>query len=312
MHCLGLDIGYGEIKAVYRDETGAIRHIICPSIYAKVIRNSMSSSNSIISVAGQDYYVGEDARKEIGQISPADYTDILECTSIFSAFVKREMGVSENISVVGSVPPNDWQKHNAFKDELEKNFDMASVALQGMGAIETVIDRIEAGSRVLVLDIGYNTVDHLLVDKKENGGLEICRGGTWRDAGVTFLVSQFKAEIDDTELRNLRFHVLKEFLRNGKASFHGQDIDLSGAKRRAELQYRRITGSRIKEELGGEAQSLNAMVCCGGGVHYMEMEGFFGRLPVIQTPRTEFANAHGQMLIAEKGENDPLIHESAA
>lgn len=312
MHCLGLDIGFGEIKAVYRDETGTIRHIICPSIYARAIRNSMSSGNNIISVAGQDYYVGEEARKESGQISPADYRDILECTAIFSAFVKREMGVSENISVVGSVPPDDWRHYDVYKQELEKNFDMASVTPQGMGAMQTIVDRIAPGSRVLLLDIGYNTVDHLLIDKGKDDTFKIHGGGTWRDAGVTSLVGLFKAEIDDPALRNLRFHVLKEFLRDGKASFHGQNIDLSGAKRRAEDQYRRITNSRIKEELAGEAQSLNAMVCCGGGVYYMEMEGFFGKLPVIQTPNSEFANAYGQMLIAEGLKVVPITQESAA
>lgn len=307
MHCLGLDIGFGEIKAVYRDETGEIQYIICPSIYARARRNPLASSDNIITVAGQDYYVGEEARKEITQISPADFKDILECTAIFAAFVKQEMGVSENITAVGSVPPDDWQRMNEYRRQLEQNFGATSaVAPQGLGAIETVRDRISIGGRTLVLDIGYNTVDHLVVDRREDGELYPVDGGTWRDSGITLLVDIFQSEIGDTELSKQRFHQLKEFLRDGKASLHrGGDIDLSGPKRRAIEHYREAISSRIKEELSGKAKLFDTMVCCGGGMHYMgEMDGFFGGLPVIMAPRVEFANAIGQMLIAEKYETE--------
>ena len=163
-----------------------------------------------------------------------------------------------------------------------------------------VLDDLLPESRHIVLDFGYNTVDHLVVEVSENKeNIIVRRGGTWRSCGVTLLTDMFRGELGDASLKGLRFHVLKEFLRNGQANFHGETIDLSGAKRRAGKQYLLSLGSRIKDELGGELDHIDGIIAAGGGIYYLDVVDLFKNLPVMIPENPELANAMGQMLLSQ-------------
>ncbi len=203
--------------------------------------------------------------------------------------------------VIASVPPIYWKRKDEYRERLEKFWENVGVVPQGLGIAQVVAQKLTPGTRHLVIDIGYNTVDHLLIEAfPDDNGQTIVRtrrGGTWRNCGVTFLVDLFRAEMGDSDLRGLRFHVLKEFLRLGKASFHGETIDLSGAKRRATEHYMTVLGTRIKEEFGGETDHIDGMIVAGGGTYYFDPQSIFTNLPVIVPNKPEFANALGQMLL---------------
>ncbi|SHG27209.1 hypothetical protein SAMN02745206_03588 [Desulfacinum infernum DSM 9756] len=301
---IGLDIGFGEVKLAARNgkETNPLLFSF-PSVYAKYVPSPMDATNKIIvEYRDKRYLVGEDAKRERAQIAPADFDDIMDAAGIYVSYIRQTQHIGDLASVVASVPPIYWTRKDEYRERLAKLWENVGVVPQGLGIAQVVANRLEPETRHLVIDIGYNTVDHLLIEttSSETGEtiVRTRRGGTWRNCGVTFLVDLFRAEMGETDLRTLRFHTLKEFLRTGQANFHGETIDLSGAKRRAADHYKAALGSRIKEEFGGETDHIDGMIVAGGGVYYFDPQDLFAGLPVIVPENPEFANAIGQMLLA--------------
>lgn len=300
---LGLDIGFGEVKAVVRNGDD-ISDFVFPSVYAGYTSSPMDAGTgmSIVDSGGRKYVVGADAKREKNQISPADLSDIIEAMEVYVAYLRRLSGVDDTANVVAGVPPCYWKQKEDYRIRLATMFGKVAVVPQGLGAARVLLDDLSPGTRHMVLDFGYNTVDHLMVEVsegKEGKDIIVRRGGTWKSCGVTFLTDIFRGELGDSDLKGLRFHVLKEFLRNGQANFHGEIIDLSGAKRRAGNQYLRSLGSRIKDELGGELDHIDGIIAAGGGVYYLDVADLFKSLPVMVPENPELANAMGQMLLAE-------------
>jgi hypothetical protein len=301
---IGLDIGFGEVKiAVSNGQNENPLLLAFPSVYAKYVPSPMDSTEStVVGYGDRRYLVGEDAKRERAQIAPADFDDIMDAAGIYVSYIRQTQNIGDLASVVASVPPIYWKRKDEYRERLARLWENVGVVPQGLGIAQTVAHKLDPGARHLVIDIGYNTVDHLLVEasRTEDGKpvVRTRRGGTWRNCGVTFLVDLFRAEMGETDLRGLRFHVLKEFLRTGQANFHGETIDLSGAKRRAADHYKAALGSRIKEEFGGETDHIDGMIVAGGGTYYFDPTDLFGKLPVIVPENPEFANAVGQMLLA--------------
>ncbi|SMC23777.1 hypothetical protein SAMN02746041_01846 [Desulfacinum hydrothermale DSM 13146] len=303
---IGMDIGFGDVKlAITADENQEPKLLSFPSVYAKYVPSPMNpDENGIIEYGDKQYLVGDKAKRERTQISPADFDDIVEASGVFCAYLHQQYGIDDTGIVVAGVPPVYWHRRNEYQKRLARFWEQVGIVPQGLGIAQTVVQELEPGTRHLVIDIGFNTVDHLLVEveePEENGGppkVRTRRGGTWRNCGVTFLVELFRAEMGETGLKGLRFHVLKDFLRTGTANFHGEVIDLSGAKRRAADHYRATLSSRIKEEFGGDTDHIDGMIVASGGVHYFDPNQIFDTLPVRIPEKPEFANAIGQMMLA--------------
>jgi hypothetical protein len=302
---VGLDIGYGEIKAVSRNDEGSFSFVVFPSVYAVHVPSPMSDGDesSIVTFGGEKYVVGQEAKLERGHISPADFTDIVKASGIYSMFLKRQIGAEGETNIVASVPPRWWTEREKYRSQLQTMFDDVAIVPQGLGAARAMMNNLHLGSRYMVIDIGYRTVDHLIVQVVEKNGqikIETRRGGSWINDGVVRLAEIFKDQIEYPDIRNLKFPALKDFLRDGYANFHGERFDLSGAKQRAEKNYKQQLSSLLKSELSGGIDYIDSVIVAGGGVYYIDPENIFQGLPALVPENPEFANAYGQVLMVEK------------
>ena len=104
---LGLDIGFGEGKAVLRNGDD-VSNFVFPSVYAGYTPSPMDEAGtgtSIVDSGGRKYVVGADAKREKNQISPADLSDIMEAMEVYIAYLRRISGVNDTANVVAGVPP---------------------------------------------------------------------------------------------------------------------------------------------------------------------------------------------------------------
>jgi len=304
MRFVGVDIGFGETKAVFVDETGEIINSISfPTLVAEYTPAPLEKEKLVLSL-GRNYVIGRDAKGEPGCFQLVDFEDMREFAPLLLQGV-IQMGYGEqatDIAVCASIPPGWWRRKEEFLQALRKEVSTVVVIPQGQGAFITVRESndLEDGEIVLVLDFGYNTVDYLLIevtkgDTSPRMDFLITKGNTLPRMGVTKLVQFFRGELKG-EFSELPDRVLKEMLRTGQGRLYGEKIDLSGHKRRAIEKYCTMLMRELKNNVGEIWRDTDAIICTGGGVYYFNPKNNLSHYRIIVPEEPEFANARGQAL----------------
>ena len=170
---VGIDVGVGHVKVV--SDIGELKF---PTMLAYFMNTGFNETETI-EYKGQKYTIGEDARYERNKISISSTADIIKYYPIFQEYVLKKLGLKrEHTVIVTGVPPNQKSK----KDQLKAYCDF--VLPQGLGIYIDVQEKI-TGRSALILDVGYNTVDYILVANGEKK-----KGETFEKQGVERIIYQ--------------------------------------------------------------------------------------------------------------------------
>jgi plasmid segregation protein ParM len=230
------------------------------------------------------------ALREIADIDSREFPDLLR--------TKKQLCLG--------VPLGYYHKRHNLQSRLTNytistdfiRFDSVEVRAQGQGILfDYVLDEngkpIEdhINQNVLILDIGFNTVDVLGVvegrpsrewsDMLENGGIcRICGD----------LRSYLKREFNF----NLSEQAVKEVLQNGQISVYGDSKDLSTAIRKIRETYSDWLVQEIKSRWEDFLIQADKLIIAGGGAYYVEEIRKAYPERFIHIPEaSEYSNARG-------------------
>jgi len=251
---IGLDLGFGWCK-VCTSEGECFKF---PSWLAYHTDAAISEMD-IVTVDGIEYVVGDDAKYERQKITISDINDLISYFNVFKKYALQKAGIKDdNVQIVTGLPPI----HKDKAGKLEKQG--ATVIPQGVGIYLDVKDKVKS-NEMLILDIGFNTVDYILVS---NGVKK--KGNTLEKQGVERMVEMFRSQIDISFVKQFSLQRVMELFEKGYGVFEGDRIDLSHIKKRAIDEYNEILKTRLKSEIGNLLDEIETIVLAGGGAYYIK------------------------------------------
>ena len=159
----------------------------------------------------------------------------------------------------------------------------AEVVPQGVGIYLDVADKLPS-DEVLILDIGFNTIDFLVVIEGQKK-----MGGTLEKEGTERMLELFRKELTVDYLKNLPVSRLLEAFERGYTIIEGEKIDLTPEKQKAIQRYEEILRTRLRNEIGNLLSEMENVVVAGGGAYYLRSL----RPDAIIPDKPEFSQARG-------------------
>lgn len=282
---VGLDIGFGWTK-VAEDGREVGKFPTWVAYYDKDMADVEP-----IEYGGRAYVVGESARYSRQRIELVDLEMLVRFMPVVVEYVRREHKVGGDIC--GGLAP----KHYAYYKENESlnrrlNGLLRLVLPQGVGVLLDVDGSIKEGEVVLVVDVGFNTVDYVLA-KKGGDRYHKYAIGSIEGLGVLRAVELFKEKlpVQLDILKGFSFSRLVEAFEKGYATIEGEKVNLKSYVEFAKEEYVDLLLSRLKMELKGRVEERDRLVLAGGGANLLSAE-VFGK-NTVKPSLPEFSNARG-------------------
>ena len=284
---IGLDVGFGWTKVVTETETFKF-----PTWLAYYKPSSISEIEPI-TVDGKDYVVGEDARV-MKKIDINDIQTLVKYLPVFVKYVKQRTKTEGPI--VTGLPPKHYR---VLKDEVLKTIDL--VVPQTVGILADVEGKlpIEDGEYIIIIDIGFNTLDYLIAQKTTERWSKKALESV-DSFGVSLAVDHFKKYLPSEVVgivKNWSLSRIMKIFEEGKLKIAGEVIDLSSYKQRAIEEYTEQLIQRLKEELGDILWEADHFVIAGGGANFISAKDL--RKDAFVPEKPEFSNARGYFKIAQ-------------
>jgi len=251
---VGLDLGFGWCK-VCTSEGNCFKF---PSWLAYHPSDAISELDTV-TVDAVEYVVGEDVKFERQKITISEINDLISYFNVFKKYALQKAGIKEDgVQIITGLPPI----HKDKAGKLEKQG--VTVLPQGVGIYLDVKDNIKS-DEMLILDIGFNTVDYILV----SNGIKK-KGNTIEKQGVERMVEMFRSQIDISFVKQFPLQRVMELFEKGYGVFEGEHIDLSHIKKRSIDEYNEILKTRLKSEIGNLINEIESIVLAGGGAYYIK------------------------------------------
>ena len=320
MYMIGIDVGYGDVKAVV-NHAGKIEYFKFPTAVAYAGEGfalggfGTETQVSEYKYRGRTYKVGKSALNCPEIFSTRDINFLLTYAPLLVYVSLRKIAevfeinfddlvVAEKQLCVG-LPLAQWEKYKPrFIDTLTDfqvskdhiHLDTIEVLAQGQGVlVDYVLDDsgVEEGERgddnLLIVDIGFNTVDVLCVEEG------IC-SKRWSDmiegGGICRICDIINKHLQKSEIY-LSEQVIKDVLLAKELSIYGQRKDYSTVIRDASEAYSDMLEQEIKSRWSRFSQKAQKLILSGGGAYYIT--NFNGYAPdFVCTPHLpEYSNARG-------------------
>ncbi|MFZ5572908.1 MAG: hypothetical protein ACOZF0_21115 [Thermodesulfobacteriota bacterium] len=320
---MGIDIGFGDVKAVAGriTENGRIDTDMFkfPSAVARIRKKAVAGLDDAQVEYGfenQKYLAGNDALISANLIPSRDMDFIMEFSPllIFKAFECAAQiyhlpveSLCHSVEVCLGLPLAYYMDK---KDELarrlarfeisgqEVTFTRIGIQAQSQGILLDFLfdehcrpNRKWLGSDLLILDIGFNTIDILCVHEGRSSS-------EWSNmlegAGLCRICRELDIELKKTGLE-LPEQAVKNALEHRRVSIYGRDIDLSATIAQLSRDYADFLYREIKSRLSDVLKNTRKLIVAGGGAYYVApffREKFpddFLTVPV----HAEFSNARG-------------------
>ncbi len=178
------------------------------------------------------------------------------------------------------------------------SFERVRVFPQGVGAAaHCFVGRDWEPGGYLVVDVGYRTVDYLVVDIRPGGALAADPelAGTVEDAGI----HEVDLGVEKLVQRDHAVQLDAAELLQGQVYVNGNAVNLQSYREPLLRQLADTVASHVLSKLRGRASKLRGVVLVGGGG--VELSAWFGLegLPVRVAPDAQFANALGYLKLME-------------
>ncbi len=299
---IGLDIGFGDVKVVSEDG----RTISFPSAIKylnKGIDLGAFSKEEKYSFDGRNYLVGEEAL--LGAFSTQSI-DFLTRYAPLLAFKAVEQ-IGEKVSNIGTGLPLAYYTPQYIAPLIKsletiqvndrKETFRVSVFPQGLGVLLDFLlseEGTETGStavNMIVLDIGFNTVDVVAVNK---GSASKEESGMLERAGISKITQALAQRLRIEMKINLSEQEAKDLLLKGEISLYGHVSDLSEVIRSITEDYIEWLLNAVLSRWEERIQRAKMILLAGGGAYYLENhipEKYHSLIHIPKKP--EFANARG-------------------
>lgn len=310
---LGLDIGFGDVKIAYRNGNG-----LTTSKYPTAIHHKARNENPIYTTdneyefEGGGYVAGEAAKN--GAYGTRSYTFLRKYAPVFAYIALKQLEkangrMPEQIGI--GLPLTYYSKENvADMEKRMRRFIVnqevidipVTVYVQGYGVLVDYIGGFQPGERdaaakeLLVIDVGFNTVDIVNV---ENGKVTRQGSDTMENDGVSRMTEQIISYFRPKHF-DLSPVEAAELLRTGTVRIYGQMEDHSELVREITEEYVGWLFGEIESRYGKRIKKTGKIILAGGGAyflrHYIPAE-YASQVYIPERP--EMANARGFLRIME-------------
>ncbi len=287
---LGLDIGFGHTKVC--SDKDAFKF----STQLAFAPDDPNMELETVNIAGNKYIIGNDTKYSTYRLEIPNVEYLIKYAPVFLKYVlNRVEGVEV---VVTGLPPNCKRYVEPFIENLKTVFSgHIEVLPQGIGILYDTESRLD--SEAIIIDIGYNTVDCISVEKSENGEWKKKRAITIESFGVMKAVEILRELIPSSIsiLKGWSASRLLECFEKGYIYLSGEKISLEQYKKDSILKYTEILMSKIDQEFKDVFRETPAVVLAGGGAYYVD-DSRFGR-NVIVPEKPEFSQARGYYIAGQ-------------
>lgn len=287
---VSIDTGFGHVK-VYTSK-GKFKF---PTWISRKTQGNYEVE--VVEYDGAEYLVGQDAAYGSGKIEIADFEMLVKYLPVIVKYVKQKTG--EDSTVIGFAPKHylRYKESKDIQDKVNKITDM--VLMQGVGVLIDTEDLINAdeGEDILIIDIGFNTTDVLLVSMQEDKWKKKIIDSIER-SGVSRTVDLLK-DILPSEFALFKNRSSSQLIRAFEKkviTFEGDKIDISQYVEIAKERYREELLSTLKDRYGDWILTVDKIVMAGGGAYHISKI----RNDVIVPQEPEFSNARGYYKFATK------------
>ncbi|MCL6562172.1 MAG: ParM/StbA family protein [Firmicutes bacterium] len=307
---IAIDVGHGWVKAVAEDGGRVCFPALIAPMPATVDLGEFASMDAVV-IEGTRYVVGESARQHATPLwsrEKAADPDTLRLHLVAAA----QLGAVGPVKLVTGLPLA-WYgpQRRALRETLTGFggavtlpgrapqrlwFDRVLVLPQGVAAAGPVLatDAYEPGTYVVV-DVGYRTTDHLLVEKTETGKLVFAP-----DAAGSIEIGVYSVFHSVADALAQAYHLPFTAAEVEAASFvtvRGQKIDVTQRIRATKEAVGRQVAQKLAAALDAHLEKVLGVVAVGGGADLLAAV-----LPgCIVSPDPQWANAAGYLAALEAG-----------
>ena len=280
---IGIDVGFGWTKVVSEEKTFKF-----PTWLAYYTPDPIAEVDTV-KYGDKVYVIGSDVKYEAQRVEITGITELMNYFPVFLKYVEAIIGKQDRI--VTGIPIKYRSYLDKFKNIIEEaNHVECDILPQGIGIFLDVEERLSDEN--LILDIGFNTLDYLILIKKD-GEWKKRKGNTIEKLGLIRAVDVLRSSLPD-ELgyaRNFSFSRLLEIFEKGSIRLEGEKIDISNIKRKALEEYTEMIKTRLKDEIGG-ISDIETVVVAGGGANLIKIDIFEADMVIIPD-EPEFSQARG-------------------
>ena len=295
---IGLDIGFGDVKIVAKVFTNpqaqmvALKYPTAIAYSKKGVIGNLGGNEDEYEFNGQSFVVGNAALQCEDLFSTRDieflltYSPLLAYKALADLRLSCSFGFKQFVSAKKKLCLGLPLAYYSKKDKIEEalsgytvsgnivRFDAIEVRAQGQGIFfDYVLDedgqpiKSRMNETVLVLDVGFNTVDVLgIVDgtpnKEWSAMLE--KSGVCRICQA--LQDHLQTELDFL----LSEQVIKDIVQKGHISLYGAARDLSTPIRKAKERYSEWLSREVDSRWDKFLKSADKLIVAGGGAYYID------------------------------------------
>jgi len=289
---LGLDIGFGHTKVCCAEEKFKF-----PTQLA-FAPDDPNMELEMVNIAGNKYIIGKDTKHSTYRIEIPNVEYLIKYAPVFLKYVLNKVNINDVDVVVTGLPPSCKRYVEPFIENLKTVFSKhIEVLPQGIGILYDTEDKLD--SEAIIIDIGYNTVDCISVEKDEYNVWKKKRAVTMENLGVMKAVEILRELIPDNIaiLKGWSASRLLECFEKGYIFLSGEKIFLDQYKKDSILKYTEILMSKVDQEFKDLFRETPAVVLAGGGAYYVNNSSFGKNIIIPNEP--EFSQARGYYLAGQ-------------
>lgn len=301
---LGIDVGFGDVKAVYQDNE-QIQYLKIPTAvkYAGSNTSAGIAEEGVYSFQGREYIVGEYARYEA--FSTRSYEFLRRYSGLLIHHVIKTNNLQPDKIAIG-LPLSWYDKKADFLQELKSTMVdgeriQADVTLFPQ-AVGVLMDyrlgtdgnvRSDTNKNGIVIDVGYNTVDILCF---ENGAAIRADSATIEKFGLSKVILELSDHIHRKHAFQLSDQEAKEAFVKKSLTLYGDVIDISEVARNVTEKYFEELISAICSRWESRLQRAEVLLFAGGGAVILKeyMPAAYAKIMAMPV-NPEFSNARGYL-----------------
>ncbi len=317
MKVLGIDIGYGDTKVVFCEETGEpLKKFKFPSVVGITQKSEYIKDPKIYDFKDHSYYVGEDALALPSKnlIDITEYKNLEYYAPLFVAHAIKIIGETPDVIVTG-LSKAQILNSGYFKDAVSKftvnsntyEFKNAFVIPQGAGSklcidkygtnFPTLQTEFVGKTSYVGVDIGFNTLDlYRVIDGKTSAsvfeGIE--------HEGLMKIASRVAAIINEKHNRKIGLHEAKEIITSGTYKLRGQVFNYKDTITDIKRTYIKELLELVESRYGNILDKCDYIFLSGGGSAIFVSGNYMNNTILVPKSNHEYYNAIGQAMFGQE------------
>lgn len=299
-NAIAVDIGFGSTKAMTNQSLFKF-----PSAITRVKESQGDLViNNAFDFRGKNYFVGDDALREAITTRGYSFLQTYGPLLLYKAFLDAKMDITNNIKVATGLSLLHWKNREEFASLLtdfivNKNRVKSQVQLipQGKGIYVDFISKNQQfeNKLVLVVDIGYNTLDVIPFEK----GRPLV-GDAWATSqGVNIIINELRKKlakelsISFSEAR-INECMIKKFIQ-----IENEEHDISKFVDEEKENYNELVTQELQSNNYELYKSASAIIISGGGAyHFGELKA---KSMIFTDSPYELSNVRGYYKLLKQG-----------